>query len=261
MNSRSDAQSIEVFHLLFLQVLTTNAQNWFVLKGGANLRYFFGSVRYSNDIDLDYFGRPGWKVEQSVDAVLEGKALTTLLRQQGLLLTSVTKPKQTDTTRRWKIALAAVTSPESQTRTKIEFSGRRQPDEDRAYEVVPAEIVDPYGVTVISVEHYRLVAALEQKVAALALRSETKARDVFDLELLFRQYRASGSPDVSSEHFLDAAARALEVTFENFRSEVLPFLDADIAEIYDSADTWTMMRSSVSDSLESLAAAPEDPRS
>ena len=50
----SDAQLIEAFHLAFLQVLQARVQQeHYVLKGGANLRYFFDSVRYSEDIDLD----------------------------------------------------------------------------------------------------------------------------------------------------------------------------------------------------------------
>lgn len=59
MARRSDAQSIEIFHLLFLRVLAKGQANWFTLKDGANLRYFFGSPRYSNDIDLDFVGRSG----------------------------------------------------------------------------------------------------------------------------------------------------------------------------------------------------------
>ena len=44
----------------------------------------------------------------------------------------------------------------------------------------------PYGLTSPTVQHYGETAAIEQKIAALALRSETKARDVFDLDLLLR---------------------------------------------------------------------------
>jgi hypothetical protein len=46
-----DAQVVELFHLAFLQVLQARLdQARYVLKGGANLRYFFDSVRYSEDI-------------------------------------------------------------------------------------------------------------------------------------------------------------------------------------------------------------------
>lgn len=48
------AQRIELFHLAFLEMLSKRLDlSRYVLKGGANLRYFFGSVRYSEDIDID----------------------------------------------------------------------------------------------------------------------------------------------------------------------------------------------------------------
>jgi predicted nucleotidyltransferase component of viral defense system len=50
----SPVQTIEFFHIAFLAVLGTRLDSArYVLKGGANLRYFFGSQRYSEDIDLD----------------------------------------------------------------------------------------------------------------------------------------------------------------------------------------------------------------
>ena len=82
MKTRSDAQVIEIFHLLFVQALTVNASNWFVLKGGANLRYFFQSDRYSNDIDFDFFTKPDWTVGETVDKILKGAALAARLLYQ-----------------------------------------------------------------------------------------------------------------------------------------------------------------------------------
>ncbi len=46
--------AIECFHLAFLATLRASVQpQRYVLKGGANLRYFYASNRYSEDIDLD----------------------------------------------------------------------------------------------------------------------------------------------------------------------------------------------------------------
>ena len=65
------AQIIEHFHLAFLLVLAGRlAQSSYVLKGGANLRYFFGSFRYSEDIDLDVGGIEAWALTDRVDGVL-----------------------------------------------------------------------------------------------------------------------------------------------------------------------------------------------
>lgn len=55
------AHTIECFHLGFLAVLRTRLdEGRYILKGGANLRYFFASVRYSEDIDLDVSRVAGW---------------------------------------------------------------------------------------------------------------------------------------------------------------------------------------------------------
>ncbi|MHB2027382.1 MAG: nucleotidyl transferase AbiEii/AbiGii toxin family protein [Acidimicrobiales bacterium] len=258
MKTQSDAQVIESFHLLFLQALTVNASNWFVLKGGANLRYFFRSDRYSNHIDFDFFTKPDWSVGETVDKVLSGRALATLLRRQDLRIAEVTNPKQTPTTRKWKVALSRSGTSEDLVRTKIEFSGRSEPDADRTFEVIPEAVLNNYGVSSISLLHYGQTAALEQKIAALALRSETKARDVFDLELLFRLHRVAGSPPLDNAHALSGAARAQEVMYQNFCSEVLPFLDDDVAALYQSEATWNSMRESVCSSLLEIGNLPQE---
>src|SRR5437762_1943608 len=73
-------------------------------------------------------------------------------------------------------------------RARIEFSHRAN-DARRILEAVPDRVVAPYALRAPTMLHYTAEAAIEQKIAALALRSETQARDVFDLELLFRGHR------------------------------------------------------------------------
>lgn len=259
MDRRTDAQIIEIFHLLFLQVLSARGREWFILKGGANLRYFFDSVRYSNDVDLDFFHTPSWQVERTVDRVLSGAALAIVLRQQELAIGESTKPKQTDTTRRWKIGLARHGTAGELVRTKIEFSDRGATGAGAVYETVPSHIVNSYGLRPATLSHYGLVGALEQKIAALALRSETKARDVFDLELLLRRRRAHGSIlAVDVRHVIPAAHKAREVSYASFRSEVIPFLEPEIATLYDREEEWLRMRSVVSDELVALSRSSMD---
>jgi predicted nucleotidyltransferase component of viral defense system len=259
MNERSDAEIIEVFHLLFMQVLTSHSRDWFILKGGANLRYYFGSVRYSNDIDLNYFGKEGWQVERTIDAALTGRALEILLGQQGLSIGESTKPKQTETTRRWKLGLARHDVAGDLIRTKLEFSNRGVDSEDVLYETIPNQIVDAYGIRPATLSHYGLTAALEQKIAALALRSETKARDIFDLELLLRLRRAgSDSLEYDLEYAAEAAKKAIQVPYSSFRSEVIPFLDPDTAALYEGEELWLQMRDDVSHVLGASAAFEGD---
>ncbi|OGD13998.1 MAG: hypothetical protein A2V76_07865 [Candidatus Aminicenantes bacterium RBG_16_63_14] len=59
MTSLNPKQSVEVFHLVLLDQIgrKLDKQTW-ALKGGCNLRFFFKSPRYSDDMDLDVQGVP-----------------------------------------------------------------------------------------------------------------------------------------------------------------------------------------------------------
>jgi|SRR5918994_29666 hypothetical protein len=246
----SDAQTVELFHVSFLAALSRRLEpSRYVLKGGVNLRYFFDSVRYSEDIDLDLLGVPGWSLEKKVDDLLAKGPLGLLLRPAGIAVAGFTKPKQTDTTQRWKIALEAP-GRRNPIRTKVEFS-HREGQEGYRLEPIPARIVEPYALRAPSVQHYTGDVPAEQKVAALARRSETQARDVFDLELLLRR-RLLPAGSIDRKTLEAAAERALELPFDAFRDQVLPFLDPDVAELYDAA-AWEQMQTFVAGSLEGIA--------
>lgn len=256
VSSRSQAQIIETFHLLFLRVLAAGARaDWFTLKGGANIRYFFASPRYSNDIELDFAGRKSWNVADTVASVLSGTAMKQLGRASRIELVDISLAKQTETTLRWKIGLGA---PDHQDliRTRIEFSGRGDAGDDAEFAVVPNEIVQPYGVAAPTVCHYLETAAIDQKIAALALRTETKARDVFDLELLLRRRRAlrSDLKGLDPAHAGTAAEKALTIPFASFTTEVAPFLEPDMAALYGESD-WDGLCVIVAGGLEEVAAS------
>jgi hypothetical protein len=248
MAKLSPAQTIEAFHLAFLEVLRQRLDpSRYVLKGGTNLRYFFDSVRYSEDIDLDVSGIPGSALEEKVDGLLQSPALAITLRSSGLVVAidEVSKPKQTDTTRRWKVPILA-NGPSEPIRTKIEFSNRNG-EQRYELEAVPARVVTPYGLRPPSVQHYLAEPATEQKILALAGRSETQARDVFDLDLLLRKSPlAPGAVDADDRRA--AAERGLELPYEAFADQVLPFLDPEVADLYDET-SWQQRQSFVIDAL------------
>lgn len=253
MNQRlTDAQVIEFFHLAFLQVLQARLdQARYVVKGGANLRYFFESLRYSEDIDLDAVAIEPWKLEAKVDEVLASSATGLLLRSGGLAVEQVTKPKQTPTTQRWK-PLIAVSGRRAPIRIKIEFS-HRATDPRRILEAVPDGVVAPYALRAPTMLHYTAGAAIEQKIGALAQRSETQARDVFDLELLLRRHRdAIGAGEIEPHTLQVALARAFELPFEAFRDQVVRFLDPEITELYDDHAAWEQMQAFVAERLMEL---------
>jgi predicted nucleotidyltransferase component of viral defense system len=247
MKQLTYVERIEFFHLAFLEVLAKRLDpSRYILKGGANLRYFFGSVRYSEDIDIDLTQPPG-DLEGKVDSILASPAMALLLRLGKMEVAELSKPKQTATTRRWKVAIGAPGS--VAVRTKIEFSGRER-DEDRyRLDPLPAEVVAPYALPAPSVQHYEARAATGQKVRALVGRTETQARDVFDLDLLLR-LRPLQQGELDPGLLAKAVERVFELPFDAYRDHVLAFLEPEVAELYEGADSWERMQMSVTAALE-----------
>jgi hypothetical protein len=244
----SKAEAAELFHVAFLDVLGTRLEpSRYVLKGGTNLRYFFGSVRYSEDIDIDLHGKPPMNIEQKVDGILNSPAIGALLRIKGLSIAEHSKPKQTETTRRWKVGVETPGHADL-VRTKIEFSGRNG-DDRYLLEQIPRQIVAPFALRPPSVQHYVEDAPTEQKVEALADRPETQARDVFDLDLLLRQ-RPLPPGSIEPDTLTRAAELALQLPFAAYRDQVLPFLEPDVVEVYGSEESWEGMQTFVAESLE-----------
>lgn len=248
MAALNKAQVIELFHIAFLTVLPTRLHlKRYVLKGGANLRYFFDSNRYSEDIDLDTTGVEQWQLEEKVDGVLESGAMKAVLRASDLEVGDFTKPKQSETTQRWKVPIIA-RGHRDPVRTKIEFSNRNG---ENRYQLgtVPSRIVESYALRAPSVQHYTGNAPQEQKILALGARPETQARDVFDLDLLFHQ-RPLPAGSVDAEVLEKALEAALELPFAAFRDQVLPFLEPEVVGLYDSEKAWDEIKSFVAEKLE-----------
>lgn len=246
MKKLPDAKVIELFHVAFLDVLSKRVdRRRYVLKGGANLRYFFGSLRYSEDLDLDLGGEPPWRLREKVDAILEAGPLQLILRNAKMAIAAVNPHKQTETTQRWKLAIE---HPAGVVSTKVEFSNRNGDDRHRL-EAVPGRIVSPYALRAPTVQHYVDDAPAEQKVAALAGRTETQTRDVFDLDLLLR-LRPLPAGTLDPELLTSAAEIALELPYEAFRDQVLPFLEDDARELYESEEAWQAMQAFVAQALE-----------
>jgi hypothetical protein len=170
-----------------------------------------------------------------------------LLRIADLEVAEFSKPKQTTTTRRWKIAIASPDHPRP-VRTKIEFSNRNG-DSRHRLEALPAEVVAPYALRPPRIQHYVDGAPAEQKVKALTGRSETQARDVFDLDLLLRR-QALDPGSLDPELCRQAADIALAMPFAAYRDQVLPFLDSEGLELYGSEEAWEQMQTFVAGQLE-----------
>src|SRR5438270_11440376 len=117
-----DRQAVELFHLHFVRRLCRGPdKDRFAIKGGCNLRFFFESVRYSEDLDLDVERVPVHTLKEKVTRLLADQSLALPLRSRGISLGETSAPKQTETTQRWKVGLRLQGSALA-LHTKIEFS-------------------------------------------------------------------------------------------------------------------------------------------
>jgi predicted nucleotidyltransferase component of viral defense system len=247
-------QSTELFHLVFLRALVAKGEDksLVALKGGCNLRFFFGSVRYSEDMDLDVVVIARETLKNKVERLLRSPAVTAPLKANGLTIVETSAPKQTETTQRWKLGLRRE-GEELSIRTKVEFS-RRDAIEGAKFEAADREVLRPYGLTPVLAAHYTTGAAIRQKIHALAARAETQARDVFDLSLLLARADAAGLPlDAAAEKWLpEAIDHAMGLSFDEYASTVVAFLEPSHAELYRERAAWEAMQEDVVSRLEAL---------
>ncbi len=253
MPTRRAIQEVEVFHLLFLRAMETRLdRKSYVVKGGVNLRVWFGSARYSEDLDLDVISGAFYVLREKVDQMLVSPAFQTLLRSQGQQILKSSKPKQTETTPRWKFEISTAAS-RLPLHTKVEFS-RRGTEEPYLLEPARSEIVGEYGLPAPTANHYTAAAAIRQKIAALIGRREPQARDIWDLEHLFRMTGAAPSalPKSQKEIIPRAIERVMETDFGIFKSQVVPFLAPEHQEIFGTKSAWERICELVIDRLEGL---------
>ena len=227
---------VEQFHLLFLDQLGRKLdKRHYALKGGCNLRFYLKSIRYSEDMDLDIQKTPVDVLKDRVDQILKGPSLNRILQARGLAIEYCSAPKQTETTQRWKLALA-VKGMESPLHTKIEFS-RRGMSDPVDFGPVDSLLMREYQLTPILASHYPADAAFRQKINALIHRSETQARDVFDLDLLMRSGVSTRGMNLPAR-WSEAQQNALSVTYPIFKSQVLSFLAPEYQAQYAAPEVW-----------------------
>lgn len=122
----SPLQIREIFHHEFLRWFGRKVKaDYYALKGGVNLRFFFNSTRYSEDMDLDVHSIAVVKLKDIVMEILQTLSFQDNFRSVGIVKVippDIVKAKQTETTQRFKIHL--VTSNGEDLFTKIEFSRR-----------------------------------------------------------------------------------------------------------------------------------------
>lgn len=251
MKLYSPKATVELFHLVLLDMLGRKVdKKHYALKGGSNLRFFFRSFRYSEDMDLDVStALLKDKLQDTISRILESKTIEQILDVKGIKIQYKSSPKQTDTTQRWKFAIS-VPGSSILLRTKIEFS-RRGKISGLGFDSVDANLIRTYELAPILASHYKLEDAYIQKVVALATRGEIQARDVFDIHLLL-------SSGVDSAVVRDKAAKYVEkardntwaVSYDMFQSHVISYLHPEYQAQYSSPELWDKIVLTVVEALE-----------
>jgi predicted nucleotidyltransferase component of viral defense system len=243
----------EAFHLEFLRWFGKKIEaSRYCLKGGVNLRIFFRSIRYSEDMDIDITNVRVDILQKIVMGILMARGFTDSLKLLGIeriVLPDMIKAKQTETTQRFKIHLLTLAGEDLF--TKIEFS-RRGMKGKTIVEPVSASILRPYKMGPLLVPHYDTASAVIQKINALAQRTVLQARDIFDLFVLSSQYDGGGQEKFS------ISGAVLKIAYDNiflvehlqFRDSVVSYLEADDQKAYSSSSVWDEIKLKTADFLE-----------
>ncbi|HEV2249870.1 MAG TPA: nucleotidyl transferase AbiEii/AbiGii toxin family protein, partial [Candidatus Limnocylindria bacterium] len=247
---RGAARTIEQFHIAFLEVASSQLPlGEYVVKDGVNIRFFFGSGRRSKDVDFDYVGDRFEGFGNRVAATLRSEALRRLLATREIEVGNVRDDKQTNTTRRWRFKLSRPGVADAS--SKLEFSNRPSSG-GFALEPIDAELARRLQGRAPRLNHYLAPAAIAQKISALVRRAETQPRDVFDLDHLFVEApRAMAEADVRPDEVEAAIARAFELTYDEYVSTVVDYLDEDFVQRLGTRDAWEDMVLRVTGSLRS----------
>jgi len=252
---QSDRQAREFFHFLFLDwLLKTTKAELYVLKGGVNLRFFHGSPRYSEDMDLDVdrtkvavgtLKKNGYKI-------LADGAFRRVLATADIVdlhPNDASKAKHTETTQRFAVSLVLASG--QTLPTKVEFSGRGIDRSGVRIERIDPEVARRLGRTAYHVAHYDGATAARQKVHALAGRPVTQARDLFDLYLLDSRgaIAADELAAIDADMRARASANAAAIAYADFVGQVVEYLDAEAAAAWGTAERFAEMQEVVLDRL------------
>lgn len=255
----------EAFHTLLLQRLRdTLPKGTWRLKGGVNLRLFFGSVRYSEDMDFDANSRARDALKREMRKILKDRPFLARLarlgirdvRQEGRAI-----HKDTETTLRFKMQLVVQGGISLPTKLETSFRPGCTDDieiEEPADPAVVGRYLEPAELPLL-VPHYPLLPTVRQKLAALALRNQVQARDVFDLFAITKGSTTGVDlpllrKNLADATLLEARTRALDLPYEAYEGKVLEFLDETVRQAW--ANRWVEQQIFVADLAEEIMKLP-----
>jgi predicted nucleotidyltransferase component of viral defense system len=210
-----------------------------VLKGGAAMRVLTESARFTQDLDFDHDPhRSLASLQNTVRA-----AIDRAIQGSGLVGTSISESKQTDTVARWKIS--GRTSTGENLHLTVEVSRRRAPDPSHVLKI-PVQIADR-TLPRVYVSVYDEQALADNKLAALIDDRRTAPRDVYDLELLLARGVVPSAEAVDNlggqAALMQRVADKLDLmSWSLFRDEVLPTLPVEIHAHIDEKEYLALKR-------------------
>lgn len=223
-----------------------------VLKGGAAMRVLTESARYTMDLDFDHDPhRSLASLQKTVRTAIE-----RALQGSGLVETSISESKQTDTVARWKIS-GRMGAGEPLHLT-VEVSRRHAPDLSHVLKI-PVQVADR-TLPRVYVSVYDEQSLADNKLAALLDDRRTAPRDIYDLELLLARGICPSSAAVESlggrAALLKRVADKLDLMgWGIFRDEVLPTLPDELNAHIDE-DEYLAMKLRLLDTLERCMTKP-----
>jgi len=250
----------ELFHLEFLRWFGRKTKaDFYALKGGTNLRFFFNSFRYSEDMDLDVREVEVSILKDTVMNILEAASFGEILKPFGIseiVPPNITRAKQTETTQRFKIHL--ITYSGEDLFTKIEFS-RRGFNGKIDIQPIADVILRMYKLAPLLIPHYDSQSAIKQKIEALASRTVIQARDIFDLYVLNSQYDPQKTKKfgMNPKQLKKAYENIFAVSFEQFRDTVILYLSSEDQAVYNSSVLWDEIRLKVGNLIEKMKVQDE----
>ena len=171
------SQARDAFQLRLLTFLYRGStSSSLVLKGGVAMRVLTESARFTQDLDFDH--DPHRSLASLQNTVRT--AIDRAIHGSGLIDTSISESKQTDTVARWKIS--GRTSTGENLHLAVEVSRRQTPDPNHVLKI-PVQIADR-TLPRVYVSVYDEQTLADNKLAALIDDRRTAPRDIYDLELL-----------------------------------------------------------------------------
>jgi len=202
------------------------------------------------DMDLDIDSKVSVdKLKKIVDSILESRSFLSTLIPHNVTGIRTTKPKQTETTQRWKIGLQW--GGKEPLPTKIEFS-RRAKGLKGISGIPDAELLSYYKAAPFAVMHYDAAQMTVQKIQALASLSRYAVRDLFDLHLLVSTGGVTPEKlrnEVDKEEIEHAAKKVEVFSFREFKEQVLPFLTEDVMSLYREPKAFEDLKNEAGEAL------------